>query len=798
MKYPAGLPTLRASALVNSRLFSKLRKTVFQISKGIVPNFRKKQVSAYDVGEGVVPKGGAALGELPWAFRADEHECPFIGEGTVSNRAPEIVVLMPEGDGQPHDGVAEEGSALGRSILRVQGAFTIRTEFGACTIHPGAQEQPADDYLLRGDRWYDADCAYPLFRGVPKLNVGKSGGSSKAAPAHEVEWRQQGGDWQQQLPSYGLWQVRHVVRCELRYFRRVGLLPVGMTMELRLGSSVGSGCLAFNGAEEVRVATDDASMDVHEDDDTLRVELKAADQLTPPTTVKLKLHWPGTAELRVVVPFPGQGGQFLREGELTKSTVAVDDLYGVRAVALSPPPSDKFWIEGVLKAPDLDDLLRVAHFRRPLRRVRAMHELPLIDVRALIELLLSASSSSDARVDLSIVNGAGNPQCGLTVSRFAATLTYSTDNAYVELSPPSEGGGEWAFQALPMARPDQDPLTLGTGSRPDRHIAALTDLRRDEPWLAIARHDGRICAQPVEIPPYRPVALDVRESRPLRLVEATRGTEPDQRRVAVQSALREMLDGGVDGMDEEWEFLTQTLVSTVDLPASSVDVLVGLTGIPRLLVRCLFRVDSAPRQRLWRLERELPFSWLLVKRSIWWEEAKGAFEIVLDTLASAGQDDAAETALDHVSSILAEGGRTNAGLQTVGFDTGLRLAGGRLTQEFSTEKRAARDQATPPQIVLRNRLDDWPAGDGRKEWADEIGYKEVLSVLWQNPDELGYRQPLFDTPVAAALCSLVAPIEPTRRAVYLVRRIRAHDPEWFDLAYAAAWSHLAVVQDRQS
>ena len=586
---------------------------------------------------------------------------------------------------------------------------------------------------------------------------------------------------------------------ELRYFRRIGIMPVDMTMELRPGSSVGAGCLAFTGAEKVRVATDDASMDVHEGGDTLRVNLKAADQFQPPTTVKLKLHWPGTSELRVVVPFPGQGGQFLREGALVHSTVAVDDLYGIRAVALSPPPSGNFWIEGELKATDLEDLRKVAYFRRPLRPVGAMHELPLIDVRALIELLLSASSTSDARVDLRIVNGGGEQQCSLTVSRFAATLGYSADNAYVELSPPPEGGGEWAFQALPMARPDQDPLTLETDGRPDSHVAALPDLRPDEPWLAIARHDGRVCVQPAEIPPSRPAALVAGHSPPPRLVEAARVAESDQRQAAVHRSLQEMLDGGVDGIDEEWEFLTQTLVSTVDLPASSVDVLVGLTRIPRLLVRCLFRVDSAPRQRLWHLERELPFSWLLVKRSIWWEEAKGAFEIVRDTLASAGQDDAAETALDHVSSILAEGGRTNAGLQTVGFDTGLRLAGGRLTQEFSTEKRAARDQATPPQIVLRNRLDDWPAGDGRKEWADEIGYKEVLSVLWQNPDELGYRQPLFDTPVAAAFCSLVAPIEPTRRAVYLVRRIRAHDPEWFDLAYAAAWTHLAVVQDlRQS
>ena len=748
------------------------------------------------VGDGVVPKGGASLGELPWAFRWDDYECPFIGEGTVRNRAPEIVVLMPRGEDRPPDGTREEGDVIGRPIWRVHSAVTIQTEFGACTIYPGTQEQPADDYLLRGDRWYDAYCAYPLYKGVPNLSVRKSDGPSKAVPAHEVQWRQQGGDWQQ-MPSKGLWQVRHVVGGELRYFRRIGILPDGMAMELEPGT-VGEGCLAFTDAEALRVATDDASIDVHEGRGRLRVNMKAANPRQPPTTVKLKLHWPGSSELHVVVPFPGRGGQFLREGELVPPMVAADDLYGVRAVALSPKPNDRFWIEGELKALDLGDLGKVAHFRKPLRRVSALHELPLIDARALIELLLSASSSSDAHVDLRIVNAAGVSQCTLKVSRFAAVLQYSADSAYVELSPAPEGGGEWSFHALPMARPDEDPLTLETGGRPDSSIAALPpDLRFDEPWLAIARHDGRVCARPAEISHLpRSAAPEVRDAPPPpRLVEAMRVIAPDQRRTAVQQALQAVLDGGVDDMDEEWEFLMQMLLFTSDLPASSVDVLVGLTKTPRLLVRCLFRVDSVPRQRLWRLEHELPFSWLLVKRDVWWQESKAAFDVVREALDNAGQEDAAETARGHVGSILAEGGQSNAGLRTVGFDTALRLAGGRLTQEFADEKQLARDAARSAQIALREGLDDWPSGDGRMQWPAEIGYEKALASLW-DPDQPGYRQPFFDTPVAAAFCSLVTPIEPTRRAIYFVRRMRTHDPEWFDLAYAAAWSHLAVKQDQ--
>ena len=449
----------------------------------------------------------------------------------------------------------------------------------------------------------------------------------------------------------------------------------------------------------------------------------------------------------------------------------------------------------------------MAHFRKPLRRVGTLHELPLIDVRALIDLLLSASFSRDASVDLRIVNKAGVSQCGLKVSRFAAVLEYNAANAYVELSPLPEGGGEWSFHALRMAQPDQDPLPLETDGRPDSHVAALPpDLQPDEPWLAVARHDGRICAEPAEVShPSQSAALEVRDAppsgsylvpqHPPRLAEAACIVDADRRRTTVQQALQGMLDSNVGDTDEEWEFLIQMLLSTDDLPASSVDVLVGLTTIPRLLVRCLFRVDSVPRQRLWHLERELPFSWLLVKREIWWQESKIAFDVVREALEKAGQDDAAEMALDAVSSILAEGARSNAGLKTVGVDTALRLAAGRLTQELAEERRVARDEAISSQIKLRNSLDDWPSGDGRKQWEREIRHEKVLSKLWQDPKELPHRQPLFDTPIAAACYSLLA-VEPTRRAVYLVRRMRTHDQEWFDLAYGAAWTRLAVALDQ--
>ena len=48
------------------------------------------------VGKPLVPGRGSSLSELPWAFRGGD-DCSLIGEGSVSNRSPEILVLVPAG-----------------------------------------------------------------------------------------------------------------------------------------------------------------------------------------------------------------------------------------------------------------------------------------------------------------------------------------------------------------------------------------------------------------------------------------------------------------------------------------------------------------------------------------------------------------------------------------------------------------------------------------------------------------------------------------------------------------------------
>ena len=783
---------------------------------------RLRALAGGEVGEPVVPLRGSALGELPWAFRPGD-DGAFIGEGSVSNRAPEIVVLVPDGCtlerlnpeavSSPLPGAALAGKpevqvhALGRTLRMVSEPTAIDTGNGRCVIRPSSVHAEAEEYRLSGQRFHDLESTSPLFRDAPILRVAHTGQTPRAAPAGEISWRQTGGDWQSRPDIPGQWEVRHLRDGELRHLGRAGILPARFALSIEPGTDMGQGHLILTQAQGVRVAGagQDPAIVVtaRTAGDDARVHVATRNEAASPAHVKLRLHWSGGSALTVQAPFPGQGGRFLREGRTLDRDLAVDDLYGVRAVALSPDPNETFRIEGELKAPDLGALLRVAHFRRPLGKSGVKHELALTDVRPMIDLMLAASSSSEASVDLRIVDRSLREHGTARVNRFAATLEHEPDMAFFSVSPTPEEEVPTTFEALRIARPNLEPVPLDVvGPADASHGAVLPrDLDMEATRLLVVARNDRIRIRPIAIGGKSgpsDIVDGVRDAETPRLHEAMNLVDPHSREMAIAEAMDELVEHeDMERGEEEWAFLTDSILYAEDLPASASDLLKMLVTKPKLLVRCLFRLESAPRNRLWRLEEELPFSWLLIRRDIWWAEAKRVFERIVQQLSGVFDGDREQLARGHVTSILDEGEDRIPALNTVSTDIALRLAGAGLSDTFVEAVGEERDHKTTELINLRASLDDWPEGDGRSEWEQELERGEALKRMWQHPNEHRARQPIFDTPVAAAWCCFAA--RPTERATFLVKRIRAHDPEWFDVAYSAAWFRLArMVDDLQA
>ena len=325
------------------------------------------------------------------------------------------------------------------------------------------------------------------------------------------------------------------------------------------------------------------------------------------------------------------------------------------------------------------------------------------------------------------------------------------------------------------------------------HCAVLPqDLDLGEPWLVVMRHDDKIRAQPERVGGSSELVPepDSTDARTPTLAEALAIDDAALRTEGLGVAMDAMLKHeDSERSEDEWSFLTNSLLRAEGLPATTLDLLRVLVTRPQLLVRSLFRVDSAPRQFLWRLDDELPFSWLLVRRNIWWKEAKKEYDRLRKQLASF-RDDHDQMARDFVVSILSEGSDSLGALDTVSTDVALRLESAELTAGFVKAVLQERDARTPDLI-----------GHGRARTAGPKATAETLGRRsWENCRPCcGRTKRSFGHGSPSSIPQWpphgVASLQSRPSARVPRQRIRAHDRDWFDLAHSAAWFQLARMQD---
>ncbi|MYA17718.1 MAG: hypothetical protein F4Z28_13635 [Gammaproteobacteria bacterium] len=652
-----------------------------------------------------------------------------------------------------------------------------------------------EDYWLSGDRFYSFASTYPLFCGHPRLIVSKAEAPPRAVPLGEVSWRSAGADWQSLPDALGSWEVRHVHGGVLRHHGRLGLLPDALSLAVE-PTSESEGHLVLGNGQGVGIACDANGTDIEVERAAgqVRMRLTAVDAFNPPADVALRLRWPGARELRVWAPFPGAGARFLKNGEpLADNTIAVDDLYGVRATAMSTDETQRFWIDGELKAEDVASVKRVAHFRLALRKAGVRHELALVEVDSTLRLLLGASAAQDARVSIRIVD-AEHEYEALEVRRFAAVLKHDPGMESVLVHPPVEHPGVTTFEALPISRTDIEPITLTPVGAPDAPVCArLPDelSSSDEPWLVVLRGDGGIRAEPTVVG-GRSSHLDT--DAILSLSEALALANATDRARAVEAALAHMVaEEDQSRQESDWAFVNEMLHCLEGVPSSASDLVSALPRCPQALVRCLFGVDPGLRTRIWQLDDELPFSWLLIKRLIWRTEVRTAFDAMCRELRGVVEEPE-RLASEHVLAVLEEGTKHIGGLDTLVTDIEAMLEGGELSGDFVQLVREERDRQRQQHVQLLVSEDRWPPGYTRQDWSEVLREPRLLKFGGWDPESYRWRQPTFDTPVAAAWCCFAS--VPTPQTPFLVKRMRAHEPGWFDIAYRAAWYELACIQDR--
>ena len=653
---------------------------------------------------------------------------------------------------------------------------------------------------------------------APSLSAIESAGAQRRVPAAQVSWRAARGDgWVRNPDSQGVWRVRREVDGETVFLSKICLAGADFSAKVVPGRESTRGCVDIRGAS-LDVACEHPQVDIETEQQTDRQRVtvhfvpdRVADagggRTDPPSYVELATRWPNGSTLPMTVPFPGRGARFVHpdHGDADRRrSLSVESLYGWRALAISPKTMDTFRLVAELRADDLDERMRAAaYFEVALQRIGdGVSELPLVQIHDALESLFAATKSLDARIHLELAGGGIKPS-RTVVRRFECDVQVS-DASIASISTPCvPDGAPMSFETFSLESPGlgRTPLEPAGNDGEAAGWKMPKSALRQQTRIVLARSGDQYFARPFIDPSDRP-PLDAAEAH--SLADASSITNMENRIGAMRRILQDMVEGGGE---ENWEYLADLLDVSRGLPATTFDALDCLSDNPAALVRLLLRTpQEEARARIWRLEHELPFTWLLVPVQVWVEEMTDTHRAIRKELEDVGvfaPREVRQRADERLTQVAAEAARFCRGLTPLGHFADDVTSDRRTVLQVSATAppRGAfddlyRDPKGPYQVLLRAGSDfRWPAGPDRDNWVAEIALlteSPWKDVIWADCERVGFRRPLTDAPFGAAFAA-ASGVRVSRRLVHATKLLRSHAPEWFDTAYGAALARIFGV-----
>ena len=779
------------------------------------------------IGDSFVPRGGSApAADLPWVFAAteeDESRFNLYAEGSVRTRFARVAVACGDESAptflqHPSCSPWDTQPITGRVMFDVEGDVRLDTPVGTCRIRTAQEQERQFEHRLVGKRCVGFEAPLPVYNDAPSLSAIESDGTQRRIPAAQISWRAARGDeWVGNPDKPGVWQIRREVDGETVFLSKICLAGADFSAKVVPGRESTRGCVDIRGAS-LDVACEHPQVDIETErqTDRLRVTVHFVDdhardagggRTDPPSHVELATRWPNGSTLHVTVPFPGRGARFVHpeHGDADRRrSLSVESLYGWRALAISPKTGDTFRLVGELRADDLGQRMRaVAYFEVALQKIGdGVSELPLVQIHDALESLFAATKSLDARIHLELA-GSGIKPSSTVVRRFACGVDVSEEVLFSVPARCMPDGAPVSFEAFSLEAPGlgRTPLEPAGNDGETAGWKIPDAALRRQTRVVLARSGDQYFARPF-IDPSDRAPLDAAEAR--SFAQASSITNMENRIGAMRRILQDMVEGGGE---ENWVYLADLLGVSRGLPATTFDALDCLSDNPAALVRLLLRTpQEEARARIWRLEHELPFTWLLVPVQVWVEEMTGTRRAIRKELDDVGvftQKEVRQRADDRITQVAAEAARFCRGLTPLGhFADDVTSDRGIVPQVSKTApSRGAfddlyRDPEGPYQMLLRAGGDfRWPAGPNRDNWVAEVALlteSPWKDVVWADCERVGYRRPLTDVPFGAAFAAASgARVSP--RLVHATKLLRSHAPEWFDTAYGIALTRIFGV-----
>jgi hypothetical protein len=747
--------------------------------------------------------GGSGLEEeLPLVCYEESDQYIVIGQGGLQSRLDHLFVSLPDGlnlregseGAETLDLVTADFHKPGQWLKINQPIVVDLQENFSCTITPGHTADSSTLFIARGKREYLFESGGKLlvFIGVP--NFYKSTDNRlKLVQAQDIYWSLPNSrDWLScsSAPPKGTVRIRIVETGQCVFSMRLTILPSAFSLQLESGTDSRSGAIVIEGLSGAAFATHSeipVELTAVDDEESTTISCVASQSFSG--KIPLLVRWPNGASCQLLVPFPGQGTQFVDVNgtDLGQRVVALNDLVSVSAVGISPDEHQIFILQGELGANDIGKHVSksIFGFSKKIGQISTGYsEFPLVDLYTKIRELFSYSADLDARVSLYILQGS-TIKSKLDITQFDSELAFDESTSQVchistDGKPRDDRvavnfiamGGEETLEA------EAPVLTLDGG-----FAWQLQHKFSGPPYLAVAAGSAIRSIRPCVIFSKDFIGEGDQEA-PQKLESIF--ISPDRRRALKQL----MVELAEDPFDPRWPELLANVRKFAEVHPDSLDLYKAIIDNGTVAAGILVRSTGQDLPSLMEWEDYLPFRWWQIPIKDYLRAYKGYANFVVSEHAEY-QDIMLEAATNQLLELHGLAPLTDIIINAVLNEALDRKPAGFL---------AKAELITGPKIFdvlnsdLRNELmvqagdEEWPSGISRDEWEKQFD----TELPWLDHG-VGYRKPMLDAIVAAAY-SVVSGIYLAREERAFICVMRAFNPQQFDrmLKFAESAFYLSL------
>ena len=618
-----------------------------------------------------LPNGDEFETDEPLVFEDTEPFARFIARGDASVKGYSALVLLPPDVNldKPFNGHLH--TVEQRTLIRLsEGEHSVYCGDEKYSVRISPIQTPSPETYWVGKTIEAISKPGPIFLGKPRLKLHDSHGNLSYVPAHEIVIKTRDGEQPlQQVLAPGLCRVLVRRNGQRLVNVRCVVLAENASISYKSGKDAFEGTIYFHNWPLVSVSSATPGVIVTSAIKNQTLELHVTCSLSKPVdTVALNLLWP-TGKQKLTLPFPTDRVTIFKESNILESgtTLALDELVGCRAL---------------LPSGEMNELWRIRLSTLTVRSIKLSQEISywgareirLFELRPAIEQLLSCYSGIDHEVRLEIFNQQNNT-FSLRIGRYSAWLTADYNQKTVVLQRSlqheivNDSEAEELVQALPWSDLWCEPVTL-PHNRSENACTGQWEIN-----LPNNTKGSWILYTPKK--QIRPTVLSGRALIKLNaspLERALCQSDTALRMACLHEALQAMAE---NLNSSDWDLLDNFLNRLGHLPLSSLDVSRALIVEPNALTLAAICLGDFSNELIERLPAEMPFEWLLIGPSYWFNALQTVYEQVRSNDAT--HVELTRQAIERRTSVLA---RWQPAMRFI-FEQGFHIIFGKRTQDVS-------------------------------------------------------------------------------------------------------------------